>query len=90
MEQIEKEFDIFRYPKLLEMLKFLYLNEPKRIVDISKGVNIQHSYICRQTKTLKELRLIETKKDGRNILVSLTNKGKEIGRRVYEIQKKVK
>lgn len=82
--------DIFNYRNLIKILKYLYLNKTARVTDISKDTNCQYSYSSKQSEVLKELGLIKKEKKGREVFVSLTDRGKEIGKRIYEIERLLK
>jgi len=84
------KINIFDYPKVLEILKFLYLNQPTRATDVSKTCDIQYSYASKQLGLLTKLNLIERKKTGREVFITLTDRGKEVGKKVYEIKRLVK
>ena len=77
--------NLFKYPKLILVLEYLYTDGEKIINELSKKVNVQYSYISKQISFLKGLGLINNKKSGRKNIISLTKKGKEIGKRINEI-----
>lgn len=79
------KINLFKYPKLIEILKYLYNHKDSRVVDVSNKGNIQYSYVSSKIKFLKAEKLVETKKRGRETFVILTNLGKEVGKRLYEI-----
>jgi predicted transcriptional regulator len=85
-----KKQNLFNYPKLIKIIRYLYNHKANRIIDVSKKNDIQYSYICLKLKFLREIRLITTQKKGRENFVSLTDLGKNIGQKIYEIQELLK
>lgn len=79
------KINLFKYPKLIEILKYLYSHKDSRVVDVSNKGNIQYSYVSSKIKFLKAEGLIKINKQGRESFITLTDLGKEIGKRLYEI-----
>jgi len=87
-----KKTNLLNYPKLLKIIGNLYKNKEKknRIIDLSNKNKIVYSYVCTQIKLLKKLGLISNEVKGRENFITLTEKGEEVGKRVYEIEELLK
>lgn len=83
--KLKMKINLFKYPKLIEILKYLYSHKDSRVVDVSNKGNIQYSYVSSKIKFLKAEKLIETKKRGRETYVVLTDLGNQVGKRLTEI-----
>lgn len=82
-----KKIEIFSSPKLMKILSYLYTSRtPKTVTEIHKAADVQYSYASKNVKYLRELKLIELERSGRRARITLTEKGKEIGKRIYEAQ----
>lgn len=84
------KINLFKYPKTLEILKYLHNHKNSRVVDISSSINVQYSYVSKGIKFLKEEKLIYVSHLGRETFVVLTDLGSKIAKRLYEITEMLK
>lgn len=88
---MKNQINLFRYPKFIEIIRYLYLNKDKnRVVDISFYCGITYSYISINVKVLKSLGLITNQVKGRENFISLTEKGLNVSKRINEIMEILK
>jgi len=88
-EQIEQELFveinnlIFRKPFALIMLSLL--ESPKTKTDIYKETYITYSHLHKVMDILQNIGLIEFKRNGREVVVSLTEPGKEVAKHLKDV-----
>ena len=87
-----KKINLLKYPKLVEILKYLSNNcsSQRRVTDIAIGNRSQYSSICKGITILEEIGLINKQKLGREVFIVLSPKGKEVSKKIIEIEELIR
>ena len=70
-----------------------YLNKPHVnlcMYDVSKNINITYAALCKKIHTFEQKGFVTLRKDGVKMIVSLTQKGKEITELLYKLDRLLK
>lgn len=70
----------------MEILVYLFGNNEKSVTEISQGNKITYSYLLNLIKWLEELNLVKAEKKGRKSIITLTEKGKEVAQKLFEVK----
>ena len=73
MEQIAELFKAFGDPTRVEILSLLMVHSELCVNDITETMTVTQSAISHQLRILKQMHLIKSRRDGKNILYSLAD-----------------
>jgi len=77
--------NIWKYPNLINILEYLYVNGINNVSHISLNLNMAHSNSSNALKLLAQIKLVKMEVEGRNAYYELTEIGSEIGKRIKKI-----
>lgn len=76
-------------PQVMRMLSLIYSRGEIIVNEVSQELNIIYSYTCKIIIQLEKEGIIKSHKEGRKKYIKLTNKGKELAKPIYELNKNI-